>query len=128
MRLHHTKWHAKPEMKMYQAQDELTKSLLSSIPGKLHARLQQIGAGQNSGWYGELVWKIGPDSGYLSITTPVCDYDMLRIEWTGAPDAVSNISTNVADFENLVDSLSAFVEVERAIYDKLDEAGSSQRV
>lgn len=102
---------------------ELSRSLLSSVPKKIHLWLQ------NLGWDETRVFRHGPlvyiNSGDGGLITYVRADSVLQIAWTGDPESVSEISTNEPLFCRIEDSLELFTSIEVRLYRELEEYESS---
>lgn len=96
--------------------------MLSSIPTKVAAWLDNIGIPRAKGTFNRLDWRIKNNEGVsiLMISGEGGD-DLIQIDWNGPPGEIHSVRTNLPWIENISANLDKFVALERAIYDQLEE-------
>lgn len=104
-------------MNCFTPQDELSTSLMKSIPRKVFHWLQRLEYDfAQSGSCGELSWKISPDCGKLTISKDAT----VSISWSGHADTPTDIQGSDSRFCDISNNLDWFTQVEKNIYDELD--------
>jgi hypothetical protein len=105
-------------MNVFTPQDELSSTLMKSIPRKVFHwlnRLEQDLA--ELGSYKGLAWKFSLDCGKLSY----CGDVVISLSWSGHVDSISEIQGSDERFCDITNNLDWFAQLEKDIYDALAE-------
>lgn len=103
----------------FSPKDDLSAQLLKSIPRKVAAWLDNLDEDLSvPGDFGQLRWNFGTENGTIIYGE---GEDSIQIWWTGAVVDPSEVVGSDKRFENIVDNLDFFVEVEKLIYGELEK-------
>lgn len=101
--------------------DDLSQSLLKSIPKKIFYWLSNLGEDlSQEGTHGPLTWNFSPEDGQVTYCDLVEDL-AITISWVGSPLEIQEIHGNDPRFCEIVNHLEWFTQVEQKIYSTLED-------
>lgn len=106
--------------KPYSPCDAFSVQMLSSIPKKVYALLEQCDVDMmEKGHYGPLHWHFGFEGGEIFYTMPYENF--IKIWWSGEAANVKEILSSDPNLINISKELDYFVGLEKKIYSELDK-------
>ena len=112
--------HYKTMFKPYSPCDAFSVQMLSSIPKKVYALLEQCDVDLlEPGTYGPLRWHFGFEGGEIYYTLPYSNF--VKIWWGGDTENIREILSSDHHLIDISKELDYFVDLEKKIYSELDQ-------
>jgi hypothetical protein len=112
-------------MNYFSPHDDLSQTLLKSIPKKVFYWLNNLGEDlSQEGQYGPLKWNFSPECGEIT-HYDINDDSMISISWVGSTLEIQEIQGNDPRFCEIINHLEWFTRVEQLVYGTLEDLSSN---